>query len=131
MSLHALLESWKEEQVEQVPLRVIVLQSDLQFNRLGEVTLLFLRRIGEEVLDVLSDVGHRNFTSNSQYCLDRGDGIDTSWLNEMVSRTVDLLVETESGDDGGIEQSQTLIPCMYSVNPDCAFKLWSLARGLA
>jgi hypothetical protein len=40
-----------------VPLRIIILQSDLQFDGFSEIAFLFLRGKMKEVLDILSDIG--------------------------------------------------------------------------
>jgi hypothetical protein len=45
-------------------LGIIVLQANLQFDGFGEIALLLFCRVLEEVLDVLSNVGDRDFTTN-------------------------------------------------------------------
>lgn len=51
--------------VRGLPLRIIVLQADLQFDGFCEIAFLFLCGELEEVLDILSDVGDRDFTTKS------------------------------------------------------------------
>jgi hypothetical protein len=46
-----------------LPLGVIVLQADLQLNCFGELALLLLRGVREQILDILSDVCDRYFTA--------------------------------------------------------------------
>ena len=46
---------------DSIPLRIIVLQPDLQLDGFGEVTFLLLAS-SKKVLDVLSNVGDRYFT---------------------------------------------------------------------
>jgi hypothetical protein len=46
-----------------LPLGIIVLQADLQFDCFGELALLLVRRVREQVLDILSNVCDRYFTA--------------------------------------------------------------------
>ena len=58
-------------------MRIIVLQADLQFDGFCEIAFLFLCGEFEEVFDILSDVGDRDFTTKSiSTILTDGDGRD-------------------------------------------------------
>jgi len=69
-----------------VPLGVVVLQADLQLDSLGELAFLFLGGVGQEVLDILSDVGDRNFAvpQSAHHC--RTLGLMYLIVNEGYAR---------------------------------------------
>ena len=60
-------------------MRVIVFQSDLQFNGFGKIAFLFLRGELEEIFDILSDVSDRDFATQKQLALISKPQMDTSW----------------------------------------------------
>ena len=64
LSLHTSAGPWKQEAVA-IPLGIIVFQANLQFDGFSEVALLLVCRVLEEVLDVLSNVGDRDFTTHT------------------------------------------------------------------
>lgn len=67
---------WKATEGD-TPLRVIVLQADLQLDGFGEVALLLVGGVGEEVLDVLSNIGDRDFTTEWVSCQSNRRGMGT------------------------------------------------------
>jgi ribosomal protein L11 len=100
------------------PLRVIVLQADLQLDGFGKVALLLVGGVGKEVLDVLSNIGDRDFTREWVSCnpTRRGTGGNaTSWWVTVDDGAEEGLVVSQNC------KSQTLtVGAGHSVW-DCSF----------
>ena len=72
-----------------VPLGIIVFQANLQFDGFGEIALLLLGRVLKEVLDVLSNVGDRDFTRHkSAYNLQKHETVQYLIVAERWTSTL-------------------------------------------
>jgi hypothetical protein len=85
------------EEYRCIPLGIIVLQSDLQLDGFSEVAFLLVGGVCEKVLDVLSNIGDRYFTTIdvSMILFVKGWVDDTSYLSKVDVEQMVSCVESK------------------------------------